>query len=155
MLARRNFLIAGMTLVVSGCGSDAPPPPAPGVIELELNAAPDVNPTKAGRPSPVTVSVYQLASRGAFDRADFFQLGKPEYLAADQRARDDIVLTPGEKRSLTVPLKDGARYVAIVAAFQVIDRASWHAVAEVPPNGTTKLAASLSGTTLTFQQAGK
>ena len=154
-LARRTMLVAGVVLALAGCGGkEPPPPPPPGVVELSIAAAPNVNPDAAHRPSPITVTVYQLAERGALDRADFFQLGKPETLAADQRSRNDVLLTPGEQKNLTEPLKEGARYIALVAAFRAIDKASWRAVVEVPPHGTTKLSAQLSGLALTLKPAG-
>ncbi|MEI9982396.1 MAG: type VI secretion system lipoprotein TssJ [Aliidongia sp.] len=158
-LARRTMLLAGVILALSRCGGKEPPPPPPppppGIVALDIAAAPDVNPDLSGRPSPVTVTVYQLAERGALDRADFFQLSKPETLAADQRGREDVLLSPGEQKNLTEPLKEGARYIAIVAAFRAIDKASWRAVVEVPPHGTTKLSALLAGITLTLKPGGK
>ena len=156
-LARRAVLVAGIVLALAGCGGKEPPPPPPpppGVIELSLAAGADVNPDGAHRPSPVTVTIYQLAERGAFDRADYFQLAKPETLAADQRGKDDALLTPGEQKNLTEPLKEGARYIALVASFRAIDKASWRAVIEVPPHGTTRLSAQLSGLALTLKPAG-
>jgi len=157
-LARRTMLVAGVALVLAGCGGKEPPPPPPppppGMIELSILAAPDVNPDAAHRPSPITVTIYQLAERGALDRADFFQLAKPETLAADQRGREDVLLTPGEQKNLTEPLKEGARYIALVAAFRAIDKASWRTVIEVPPHGTTKLSAQLSGLSLTLKPPG-
>jgi type VI secretion system protein VasD len=156
-LARRTMLLAGVVLAISGCGGKEPPPPPPppGIVDLDIAAAPDVNPDLSGRPSPVTVTVYQLAERGALDRADFFQLSKPETLAADQRGREDVLLSPGEQKKLTAPLKEGARYIAIVAAFRAIDKASWSAVVEVPPHGMIKLSALLAGITLTLKPGGK
>jgi type VI secretion system protein VasD len=152
------MLIAGLVLVLAGCGKEPPPPPPPpppGIIDLTVSAAPDVNPDGAGRASPVNVTVYQLASRGALDSADFFQLSKPEKLAADQRARDDVQLAPGEQKNLTRALAEGARFVAIVVAFRAIDKASWRAVVEVPPHGTTKLTAQLAGITVSLKPGGK
>ena len=156
MLVRRTVLMAGLALVLSACGGkEPPPPPPPGIIDLDLSAAAVVNPDKSGRASPVNVTIYQLSSRSAFDGADYFQLSKPTLLAADQRARDDILLAPGGQKNLTRPLAEGARFIAVVAGFQAIDKATWRAVIEVPPHGTTKLATQLAGTTLTLKLVGK
>jgi type VI secretion system protein VasD len=159
MLLRRTVLVAGLVLVLASCGGKEPPPlpppPPPGIVDLDLAAAGDVNPDKSGRASPITVTVYQLSGRSAFDGADFFQLSDPKLLGRDLVARDDVALAPGAVRNLTRPLAEGARFVAIVASFQAIDKARWRAVAEVPPHGTTKLAAQLAGISLTLQPGGK
>jgi type VI secretion system protein VasD len=155
MLMRRTMLIAGLALALAGCGGkEPPPPPPPGIIDLDLAAAATVNPDKSGRPSPINVTIYQLTSRSAFDSADYFQLSDGKLLAADQRARDEILLAPGGQKNLNRPLAEGARFIALVAGFRAIDKASWRAVIEVPPHGTTKLSAQLAGIVLTLQKPG-
>lgn len=155
MLVRRTMLMAGIAWALAGCGGkEPPPPPPPGIVELTITAAPNVNPDKAGRASPVNVTVYQLTSRSAFDTADFFQLNDPKLLAADQRGRDQILLAPGEKKALTLQFQEGVHYIAIAGAFRSIDKATWRAVVEVPPHGTTKLTAQLAGITVTLKPGG-
>src|SRR3546814_5877148 len=67
----RNALAAVAALfLVAGC---AAAPEKPTIVVLSLTAAPDVNPDASGRPSPVVVRIYQLASPTAFAAADFFQ----------------------------------------------------------------------------------
>jgi type VI secretion system protein VasD len=158
-MAGRQRLLAwlggclGLVLVLAGCSS---PPPPPGVIELTLRAEGGINPDASGRPSPVVVRVYQLASSPKFDTADFFQLFDQETatLGADLSTREEVALAPGETRVITAELKPGAQFVGLVAAFRDIDASSWRALRAVPAQGTTKLAAALSGLRLSWRDGG-
>jgi type VI secretion system protein VasD len=123
----------------------AKPPPPPGVVDLAISAGPEINPGPDGSPAPALVRVYQLASPVKFENADFFLLfeKEKETLGPDLLGREEIAVAPGETKTLTQPLKPTATHVGVVAAFRDIDKASWRAVAEVPPHGTTKLESEL------------
>jgi type VI secretion system protein VasD len=140
----RRFLVwpalAGAALL-GACAKDPPPPPPPGVIDLAIKAGPNINPDLDGKASPALVRVYQLASPVKFENADFFLLFEKEKdtLGPDLIGREEIAVAPGETKTLNQPLKPNATHVGVVAAFRDIDKASWRAVVEVPPHGTTKL----------------
>jgi len=137
----RRFLrwpaLAGAVLLAA-CAKEPPPP---GVIDLSIRAAPDINPDGDGRPAPALVRVYQLASPVKFENADFFLLfeKEKETLGPDLVGREEIPVMPGETKTLNQPLKPNVTHLGVVAAFRDIDRATWRAVVEVPPHGTTKL----------------
>jgi type VI secretion system protein VasD len=155
MMTRRAVHVV-LAAALVGCGSSPPPPPPPGIIDLTIEAAPDVNPDPSGRPSPVVVRVYQLASDAKFKAVDFFQLFDRESatLAADLVFREELMVVPGQATKLSTPLKQGGQSVGVVAAFRDIDRAQWRATVEVPPNGTTPLGAKLSGTAVSLAKSG-
>lgn len=137
----RRFLVWPALACAALLAACAKEPPPPGVIDLTIKAAPDINPDPSGTASPTLIRVYQLASPVKFENADFFLLfeKEKETLGPDLLGREEIPVAPGETKNLTQPLKPNATHVGVVAAFRDIDKASWRAVTEVPPHGTTKL----------------
>lgn len=137
---RRLLLLPALAgaLLLGACAKDPPPP---GVIDLAIKAGPDINPGPDGTPAPALVRVYQLASPVRFQNADFFLLFEKERdtLGADLLGREEIPVSPGETKTLNQPLKPTATHVGVAAAFRDIDKATWRAIVEVPPNGTTTL----------------
>jgi type VI secretion system protein VasD len=138
-------------LLLSSCGGASPPPPPP-VVELTLNAAPNINPDPAGRPAPVLVRIYQLASANKFELADFYQLSNNEAatLDGDLLGRDELILSPGQSRHLTLNMKHDATRLGIAVAFRQIDRAKWRADTAFAPSGVTNVTATISGLNLTL-----
>ena len=138
------FLLVA-AIVLAGC-SGAPKPPPPGVVEVTLQAAPDINPDANGQAAPVVVRIYHLASPEKFRIADFFSLfdNDKAALGADLVSREEVSLTPGESRVLTTPLEPNVRVVGIIAAYRDIEHATWRVSTDVPATGTTKLQANLS-----------
>jgi type VI secretion system protein VasD len=161
MTRRRAFgvgVLGALVGLLAGCAKPPPPPPPPppGVIELTIKAGGDINPDVDGRASPVVVRVYQLASDAKFNAVDFFQLFDKEAatLGADLIGREEVVVSPGDTKKLSSPLKPNAQFVGIAAAFRDIDKAQWRATVDVPPNGTTPLEATLKGISVTLAKSG-
>jgi type VI secretion system protein VasD len=123
---------------LAACKS-APPPPAPTIVRISVNALGGANPDHAGRPSPVVVRVYELKTTAAFDAADFFTLyGKEQAtLGGDLNAKNEFMLRPGDSQSVEQTVQPGTKFVAVVAAYRDIERSRWRASAPVPPNRTT------------------
>jgi type VI secretion system protein VasD len=142
---RRAFAVSAavaLSLTMAACGGSPPPP---GNVDLTITATDDINPDPAGRASPVVLRVYQLAEPTTFQTADFFQLFDKESptLGADLVAREEVTIPPGGTLSVPIALKPNAQRIGIAAAFRDIDKASWRAVIEVPPNKTTKVKAEV------------
>lgn len=110
--------------LLSACGSA---PPKPTVIDAAVEAAADLNPDSRGRASPVVVRLFELKSDAAFNRADFFSLWDREAqtLGADQLAREELQLRPGERKRFERALQPDTRHVAVIAAFRDLERARW------------------------------
>ena len=95
-----------MLLMVTACGlfkKDKPPPqPEPTRVVLEFEAAGDINPNIAGRPSPVVIRIYHLRSYSAFQDADFNALFENDatVLGGDLIGKKEVYLKPNEKRTV-------------------------------------------------------
>lgn len=123
---RRSALVLGLALLAASCGA---PPPKPVVtpVSLKLTASADVNPDARGRASPLTVRVYVLKAPGPFEGADFFSLYDKDQatLGAEMVKREELLLAPGESRTLEFTLEPDARNVAVLAAYRDLERARW------------------------------
>ena len=155
---RRAFLrimAAGLaSMVLAACQPEPPPPPPPPtVVELTVAAAPTVNPAPDGRPSPVVVRVYELASPTTFNQADFLRLFNDDQgtLGADMLGRQELTLTPGSVQNVRRELRPEARFLGVVAAYRAYDQAVWRAVVPVPPNQTTPLTADVGPLAVTLR----
>lgn len=131
---RTLFLVlaTGMLSLLNACGST---PPKPAVIEADVQAAGDLNPDSRGRASPVVVRLFELKSDAAFNQADFFSLWDrdSQTLGADQLAREELQLRPGEHKRFERTLQPDTRHIAVIAAFRDLERARWRgAIAVVP-----------------------
>ena len=134
-LERRRMLGGMAVLAAGGLGACAkppapPPPPPPPVVtplRLTVEGGADLNPSTRGRASPVTVRVYALKARGAFDGADFFALFERETatLGADVVKREEWLLRPGESRTLSWTLPAEATAVGVFAGYRDLARATW------------------------------
>jgi type VI secretion system protein VasD len=163
-LALRLAMVA-VPLGLAGCGMfgrkppPAPPPPPPGAPPPAappaaaapagpptaigtVSAAADLNPSVSNRPSPLAIRVYELRSDTAFGKADFIALyqGEQAAIGADLVAKDELMLQPGESRNYGRTLNAQTKYVAVFAAYRNVERATWRAIAPVPPGRTLKLA---------------
>ncbi|KWT70208.1 Type VI secretion lipoprotein/VasD [Variovorax sp. WDL1] len=127
-----GLLAAG--LLVSGCAKP-PPPPVTTPVAMTLVAGADANPDARGRASPLTVRVYALKTRGAFESADFFSLFEKDQatLGAEMAQREELLLRPGESRKLEMTLAADVKAIGVMAAYRDLDRARWREVRVVEP----------------------
>lgn len=118
-----------------------PPAPKPTITELQFIVGENTNPDLRGRPSPIVVRLYELKSLAAFQGADFFGIFERdrESLGAELVMRDEVTLTPGEKRHAVRTLHHDTQYVGVVAAFRDLERARWRVTAPVVLNRTTRM----------------
>ena len=126
--ANRALLLIGGILLATGCGSS--PPLLRGAITVDSN----VNPDRAGRPSPIVVRVYELKSVAAFNGADFFALFDSEQatLSSELVGREEFQLQPAETRQYQRQLQPDTKFIGVVAAFRDLEQARWRQTAPVP-----------------------
>lgn len=145
-------LAGALFMSLGGCKS-APPPPAPTIVKLSVEALAGVNPSASGRPSPIVVRIYELKSRAAFDHADFFTLWGHDQTALDDEkngAKIEYTLRPGDHQSVDQPVQPGTKFIGVVAGYLNLEGSRWRAVADVPPNKTTPLAVRLDAADVTI-----
>lgn len=121
--------------VLAGCQAVyATFPPS---TKLHFRVAQDINPDLDGRPSPVIIKVYELASKTVFENQDFFALyDNPDaILRTDLLKKDELVFEPGQRTEYRMALQPATRAVAVVVAYRDIEGARWRAVVDVKPTG--------------------
>jgi type VI secretion system protein VasD len=127
----RSAASALVASLVAGCAS------APAQTELTgmLKASASVNPSVSKRPSPLLVRVYQLKSATAFNNADFVSLYQRDQteLGAEMLGREEIILNPGDSRTLAKMAAPEMRFVGVLAAFRDLDHAKWRSVVAIEP----------------------
>ncbi|WP_246174559.1 type VI secretion system lipoprotein TssJ [Pandoraea bronchicola] len=89
-------------------------------VDVDVSARDALNPDDAGRATSVAVRVYQLKDRKLFDAASYDDLLKQDrkVLAEERQASMAGVLNPGASLSLSQPIEDDTKYVAVVAFFR-------------------------------------
>ena len=103
-------------------------------LEITLSAAERVNPTAAGRPSPIMLRLFELASDAQFMSADYFVLmgqgGVP--LGEEVLAVEEYTLLPGEVRMIRKRAALNSRFFGVVAGYRDLNGSVWRAVAPLP-----------------------
>jgi type VI secretion system protein VasD len=147
----RRALILSPLLLVAAC---AAPPPPPAVLNLTIIGGADQNPDPSGRPQAVAVRVFQLANTAKFERADVFALSEREQqtLGADDLGSQEVVVRPGETRTINTELKKGTQSVGIAVMFRDIDRAKWRADTAVGASGPQARTLRINGLTAALAQ---
>jgi len=143
---------AGMLACASKPPPPPPPPPKATILQVTVEARPDINPDVNGRPSPIVLRWYELKSLGTLSVADFFSLfgREKETLGADLLALEEFQLVPGEKRSFEKKLQTETRYVAVVAAFRDLERSQWRASMPIVLSQTSVVQIRLDGRQVSF-----
>jgi type VI secretion system protein VasD len=142
---RRGLLLLPL-LFAARCGS-SPPPPPPATLELTVACGPVINPNDTGAPAPVAVRLYFLTGAARFQRADIFALTDQEKatLGEEGSASQEIIVRPGEHRTIEPELAKGIKFLGIVVLFRDIDRARWRAVTPLTASGPNRLRLKIDG----------
>jgi len=124
-------------LVFSGCGplkvktDEREKLPIP--LEITLGALEDVNPTVAGRASPIVVRVFELANESRFQAADYFELTEGKVtLEGDVLSSEEHTLLPGEVRVIRKKASLESNFLGVVAGYRDLGSSSWRAVVPLP-----------------------
>lgn len=134
----REVLVVTAALTLAACA--APPAPVlPTIANVALRADADINPTRAGRPAPVMVRIYQLSSTAAFEKAEFYQLlnNDSAALGTDLVKKDEYLLAPGTSKTEVLTVPDAVRAIGVFGAYREFGRVAWRATVALPPHATT------------------
>ncbi len=137
--------------MLAACAS--PPPPVVSTVQVTVVAGPDTNPDARKRASPVTVRMYALKSSAPFDAADFFSLFDKDTatLGAELVQREEMLMTPGQQKTLALKLGPEVKAIAFLVAFRDLERARWRAVQVVDIGKTAELTAKIAGSQVSLE----
>jgi type VI secretion system protein VasD len=129
----RRKIASSAVLLLAGC-SAAPRPSVPLTLTIDFAASPKINPDNRGRPSPIVLRLYELRSAAAFDSADFFSLNDKDIstLGGDLIRREELVVQPGQTRSIELKVSNEGKLIAVVAAFRDLEKAVWRSKSSLP-----------------------
>ncbi len=89
-------------------------------VSIDVHVSPQINPNAQGLATPVEWRIYQLSRRDYFDQADFLLLFDDDLAVLKgsllNRRLPGSAL-PGTKDTVTLPLAQGAQYLAVMVAF--------------------------------------
>lgn len=135
--------IAVLASLLSACSSASSPASGPASqapgddasVTLDIHASATLNPGATGQPAPVRVRIFELKNSAAFSRADYFALAErgSQTLGADLVDQDEVLIRPGETRSVVRPLNPATRHIGLVVGYREIDRARWRTVLNLTP----------------------
>ena len=113
-------------------------------LQLNIEAAPGVNPDTSLRPSPIKVRIYELKDAASFSEADYFSLdtGDKVTLASDMLARDEFILRPGESRSIQRKSNTQTTAIGVLAGYRDLPNATWrvvHKLKEAPESSWMRM----------------
>jgi type VI secretion system protein VasD len=123
-------------LALAGC---LPQPPAPTIANVRISAAGDVNATPEGQGAPVVIRIYQLASKSAFEGAEFRRLYNADTttLGGDLIKKDELLLIPGTSKSITLMPSEAVHALGVFAGYRDFQNATWRADSDLPAHQTT------------------
>jgi type VI secretion system protein VasD len=141
-LALLGLIGGGAVATLSGCGAVSaitPPAPTPPVTAVpdavfELVADAGINPDINGTPKPVLMRLYELRAAAAFERASFLDLMEKDEaaLGGDFVRREEFLVSPGERRTLTRKGNAEVRAFGLFAAYRDLERSSWRTSVDAP-----------------------
>jgi type VI secretion system protein VasD len=117
-------------------------------LGLQISATADVNPDMQGRPSPIILHVMELNSTEQFNRLDYMGLTQPSgaALGPELLGKNQVVLQPGESRTLPLELNPMTTAIGLVAGYRDIDNAVWRKIVPIIQGKTKGLSITLEQT---------
>jgi type VI secretion system protein VasD len=142
--ARAGVLVT-LAVMLAGCAhAPPPPPPAPPQpldVEVRVIVAPDVNPNRSGRASPVFLRVFALRDPSKFLNAEFddVTLRTDATLAATLIGREERMVEPASTVVLALKIDPATRLLGVVAEYSDLANSRWRATSPAPAGGLLAL----------------
>lgn len=135
----KSIALLALVLLTSACSALSPYSKMT-KLDLTLTASDQLNPDLDGRPSPIVVRLMELKNPVAFENADFFSLYEraKDSLSPDLVVSEELELRPGETRELKLSVKEGSRYVGVLAAYRDLPETRWRYVVALTPVKLTR-----------------
>jgi type VI secretion system protein VasD len=114
-----------------------PPPPQPLDVEVRVIAAPDVNPNRRGRASPVFLRVFALRDPSKFLNAEFddVTLRADTTLAGTLIGREERMVEPASTVVLALKIDPGTQLLGVVAEYSDLANSRWRATSPARAGG--------------------
>jgi type VI secretion system protein VasD len=137
-------LLAISVATLGGCAHAPPPPPPPPQpldVEIRVIVAPDVNPNRSGRASPVFLRVFALRDPSKFLNAEFddVTLRADATLAGTLIGREERMVEPGSNVLLALKIDPATRLLGVVAEYSDLANSRWRATSPAPAGGLLTL----------------
>jgi type VI secretion system protein VasD len=132
-------LLAMLGGALAACKSKPPPVevPKPILASVSIVAAPDLNPNRDGRASPVFLRLLLLKDGAKFLNAEFDDLTTKadQVLAASLLGRDERMVQPGASLKVTLEVPPEARMLGVVAEYSNLPDSRWRTATPVTEGG--------------------
>jgi type VI secretion system protein VasD len=128
-------------LLASSCSPPPPAPPPPTVVNVRASATTTANATPEGQGAPVIIRLYQLASKSAFEGAEFYPIFNRDSptLGQDMVKKDEFLLAPGTSKSITLTPADNVHAIGVFAVYRDFQNVTWRADADIATHQTTTI----------------
>jgi type VI secretion system protein VasD len=141
---RVGGVLVTLAVLLLGCKHAPPPPPPPPQpldVEVHVIVAPDVNPNRSGRASPIFLRVFALRDPSKFLNAEFddVTLRTDTTLAATLIAREERMVEPASTVALTLKIDPATRLLGVVAEYSDLANSRWRATSPAPAGGLLAL----------------
>jgi len=142
------FIISLLAVAIAGLLGACAGAPKRENLGLQISAAADVNPDMQGRPSPIILHVMELNSTEQFNRLDYMGLTQPSgaALGAEMLGKSQVVLQPGESKTLPLELNPMTTAIGLVAGYRDIDNAAWRKTVPITQGKTKGISITLEQT---------
>jgi len=150
-ISKRVFqpiIISLLAVTMAGLLSACAGAPKRENLGVQISASADVNPDMQGRPSPIILHVMELNSTEQFNRLDYMGLTQPSgaALGAELLGKNQVVLQPGESKSLPLELNPMTTAIGLVAGYRDIDNAAWRRIVPITQGKTKGISITLEQT---------
>jgi type VI secretion system VasD/TssJ family lipoprotein len=133
-------LTAGSILLITACAAKQLPPPQwayeKDAIRLHIKADSQLN-LNEGAAHTLLLCAYQLTDPNTFnqlsnDQDGLYQLLECSLFGGGAAAAKRMILQPGQDVNMTLDRADGARYVAFVAGYYILEKERMVKVVAIP-----------------------
>nr|VFK19563.1 MAG: type VI secretion system protein VasD [Candidatus Kentron sp. LPFa]VFK33506.1 MAG: type VI secretion system protein VasD [Candidatus Kentron sp. LPFa] len=144
-----------LAFIFSGCCTvEESQPGARTSLQTDIIVSENSNPDSDGRPTPVTVRIYQLESGRNFEQADFQSLLDNDEMAlgADLLFKEERDAHPGTRIPIQQELQETARYLGVMATFRDFQNGAWRALTELSAESASPLAIEIDESSVLIRQ---
>ena len=118
----------------------------------------NLNPDVYGKPSPISVNIFELSSSYPFTDKTYQELSQEigQSLGNSLIDKHQFILRPNSQQKITLPLSKNIQFLGLTADYRLIDQVIWKKIITWPPfSNTLALTIQLNPSGLTSTSAKK